>query len=45
MTSSCRLTCILANSKGCAPVGIPFFPEVRFGGSTCFLRHNGLWLV
>lgn len=27
MTSSCRLTYILANSKGCAPVGTPFFPE------------------
>lgn len=27
MTPPCRLTCILANSKGCAPVGTPFFPE------------------
>lgn len=27
MTSSCRPNCIVANSKGCAPVGTPFFPE------------------
>lgn len=27
MTSSCRLNCVVANSKGCAPVGTPFFPE------------------
>lgn len=27
MMSSYRLTCILANNKGCALLGIPFFPE------------------
>lgn len=27
MMLPCRLTCILASSKGCAPVGIPLVPE------------------